>query len=255
MKPTHRILASCILLIIGQTAGRAQTVPTPPATAPAAPAAGDTVVLNPFLVSSGDDTGYAATNTLDGSRLNTALRDTPAAISVFTKDFLDDIGATDITSLLRYDLSTEFEYNDANSQGTGGQLGSIDGGQGWRTRGLTGAASTNGFRDAGGADDLYNVERVGSTRGPNAILFGTGASGGVLNLRTKIADPRRNLQSLELKVGDHDIKRATFDVNRVLLDKKFAVDRKSTRLNSVTVKSRMPSPKSYPLSLHDALPI
>src|SRR5688572_31748354 len=102
MKPTHRILASCILLIIGQTAGRAQTVPTPPATAPAAPAAGDTVVLNPFLVSSGDDTGYAATNTLDGSRLNTALRDTPAAISVVTKDFLDDIGATDITSLLRF---------------------------------------------------------------------------------------------------------------------------------------------------------
>ena len=42
-------------------------------------------------------------------------------MEVFTKDFLDDIGATDVGSLLRYDLSTEFEYNDANSQGTGGQ--------------------------------------------------------------------------------------------------------------------------------------
>jgi iron complex outermembrane recepter protein len=212
-------LAWCVLTLAGLPAGLSQTA----VSTPTAAAKEDAVVLNPFLVSSSADTGYAATNTLDGSRLNTALRDTPAAISVFTKDFLDDIGATDVTSLLRYDLSTEFEYNDANSQGTGGQLGSIDGGQGWRTRGLTGAASTNGFRDAGGADDLYNVERVGSTRGPNAILFGTGASGGVLNLRTKIADPRRNLTSVEFKVGDHDVKRATFDVNRVLIDKKFAL--------------------------------
>jgi outer membrane receptor for ferric coprogen and ferric-rhodotorulic acid len=43
------------------------------------------VVLNPFVVNTSTETGYAATNTLDGSRLNTALRDTPAAISVFTK--------------------------------------------------------------------------------------------------------------------------------------------------------------------------
>ena len=47
----------------------------------------------------------------------------------------------------------------------------MDTGAAWRTRGLTGSASTNGFRDAGGADDLYNVESAGSTRGPNAILF------------------------------------------------------------------------------------
>ena len=199
--------------VFGQTA-----LATPPVGAKE-----EAVVLNPFLVTEATETGYAATNTLDGSRLNTALRDTPAAISVFTKDFLDDIGATDVASLLRYDLSTEFEYNDGNSLGTGGQVGSIDGGQGWRTRGLTGAASTNGFRDAGGADDLYNVERVSSTRGPNAILFGTGASGGVLNLRTKIADPRRNFASTEFKVGTNDVRRATLDVNRVLLDKKFAL--------------------------------
>src|SRR5687768_7925892 len=106
MNVNHAYLASCLLLASGAAEGRAQTGAPPPA----APAAEEAVVLNPFLVSSSSDTGYAATNTLDGSRLNTALRDTPAAISVFTKDFLDDIGATDIGSLLRYDLSTEMEY-------------------------------------------------------------------------------------------------------------------------------------------------
>jgi hypothetical protein len=33
------------------------------------------------------DTGYLATNTVDGSGLNTALRDSLGAISVFTREF------------------------------------------------------------------------------------------------------------------------------------------------------------------------
>jgi iron complex outermembrane recepter protein len=212
----HTLLST--LLVAGSAGARAQS------TTPAAPAeAQETVVLNPFLVSSAADTGYSATNTLDGSRLNTALRDTPAAISVFTKDFIDDIGATDLASLLNYDLSAEMDFSDDNAAGTGSQVGALDTGTAWRTRGLTGAASTNGFRDAFGANDLYNVERVGSTRGPNAILFGTGAAGGLMNLRTKTADPRRNLHSFEVKVGDHDLRRTTFDVNRALVANRFAL--------------------------------
>lgn len=73
-------------------------------------------MLNPFVVTTEAETGYAATNTLNGSRLNTALRNTPAAISVFTRDFMDDIGATDIASLLLYDLSSEVEFGDANAE-------------------------------------------------------------------------------------------------------------------------------------------
>src|SRR5687768_13122100 len=101
MKQNYPCRILFLSLIFGLPGGLAQTVPAAPTSAKE-----DAVVLNPFLVTSSTDAGYAATNTLDGSRLNTALRDTPAAISVFTKDFLDDIGATDISSLLRYDLST-----------------------------------------------------------------------------------------------------------------------------------------------------
>ncbi len=213
----------CYLLIFWlATAAYTQVVP-PASGSSAAPATQEAVVLNPFVVTTDTETGYAATNTLDGSRLNTALRDTPASISVFTRDFMDDIGATDIATLLRYDLSSEVEFGDANADGTGNQVGSLDSGTAWRTRGLTGAASTNGFRDAGAGGDLYNVERVGANRGPNAILFGTGASGGVLNLRTKTADPRRNRYSVEGKVGDHDTRRGTFDINRVLLRDRLGI--------------------------------
>ena len=45
-----------------------------------------TVLLSPFEVRTDKDTGYVASNTLAGSRLNTKLADTPAAISVLTRN-------------------------------------------------------------------------------------------------------------------------------------------------------------------------
>jgi hypothetical protein len=38
------------------------------------------VELSPFTVTSGDDQGYRAQNTLAGSRLNSALKDTPGVL-------------------------------------------------------------------------------------------------------------------------------------------------------------------------------
>src|SRR5688500_8638484 len=85
-------------LAIGVVTANAQGMSQPP---------DETVTLSPFQVNAAQDTGYQATNTLEGSRLNTPLRDTPGAISIFAKDFLNDIGATDLESILRYDLSAE----------------------------------------------------------------------------------------------------------------------------------------------------
>ncbi|MEI6467821.1 MAG: hypothetical protein WCQ89_24080, partial [Verrucomicrobiota bacterium] len=53
----------------------------------------ETITLSPFQVRSDADQGYTASNTLAGSRLNTELKNTPAAVTVFTKEFLEDIGA------------------------------------------------------------------------------------------------------------------------------------------------------------------
>lgn len=89
------------------------------ATAPATSAATEPVTMSPFQVTSDEDTGYRATNTLDGSRLNTPLRDTPGAISVFTKDFIDDLAATDLTQLIRYDVNAEESHQDAEFSGVG----------------------------------------------------------------------------------------------------------------------------------------
>ena len=55
----------------------------------------DTVELSPFEVTATQDTGYQATETLAGTRIRTNLKDVGSAISVVTKEFMKDIGATD----------------------------------------------------------------------------------------------------------------------------------------------------------------
>jgi outer membrane receptor for ferric coprogen and ferric-rhodotorulic acid len=53
-----------------------------------APPPAETVKLNPFVVSENDAVGYSAASTLAGTRINTALRDVGAAISIITPEFL-----------------------------------------------------------------------------------------------------------------------------------------------------------------------
>src|SRR2546429_318795 len=73
---------------------------TPPANRAASDAEKDktekdgSIELSPFVVNEERDTGYAATDSLAGTRLRTPLKDIAASVSVITKDFLNDIGAT-----------------------------------------------------------------------------------------------------------------------------------------------------------------
>ncbi len=72
-------------LLLGILAPRvpAQTAPPRPAPAPV-----DPVVRTPFTVSTAKDTGYAASETLAGTRMRTSLRDVGASLTVLTPEFL-----------------------------------------------------------------------------------------------------------------------------------------------------------------------
>ena len=98
MKPhsAYHLPHACLLLglfaaastLSAQTAPASASSPTPvgspakapPTTAAAAPVEEKPVELSPFTVTSDDDQGYRAQNTLAGSRLNSALKDTPGVL-------------------------------------------------------------------------------------------------------------------------------------------------------------------------------
>ncbi len=125
------------------------------ATAPNKPDDEAAIVLNPFVVSTEKDTGYAASTTLAGPRLNTPVKDIGASVSIYTKDFLTDIGATNISDLLIYATGMETGGPGGNfSNGTGGNIDNDrivgDGSRNSpptqnRTRGLAGPNCTRGY--------------------------------------------------------------------------------------------------------------
>ena len=81
---TARRLLAVFATALCATLTSAQLPPASSAAGPAAAVKGDsTTVLSPFEVRSEQVVGYQAANTTSGSRLNSALKDTAASISVF----------------------------------------------------------------------------------------------------------------------------------------------------------------------------
>ena len=74
----------------------------------------DVVELSPFIVSTKGDDGYRAANTLAGTRMNSSLLQTPAAISGLTKEFPDDIGAENTLDMLKFGMSSDHERTDSS---------------------------------------------------------------------------------------------------------------------------------------------
>jgi catecholate siderophore receptor len=59
--------------------------------------------------------------------------------------------------------------------------------------------------------DVYTLERVEALTGPNAMVFGRGGSGGVINRITRQADGERHRNG-NLQVGSGDRRRGTVDI-------------------------------------------
>ena len=199
-------------------------------TAPAAAAETDEEVLqlSPFEVVAEEDSGYVATSTLAGTRIRTDLRDVGAAISVITKEFMKDIGATDNSTLLQYTTNAEVAGTRGTYAGLGngtsvdetGNLRSPGGAQ--RVRGLASADNTRDFFTTDIPWDGYNVDRIDIQRGPNSILFGLGSPAGIVNASLNGAG-FRNRGGLEYRFGSYGSQRASLDVNQVLIKDVLAI--------------------------------
>ena len=74
---------------------------------PTPTARNETIEMSPFEVSETSDDGYAARETLAGTRFKTELKDVPSQISVMTAEFLEDIATVDINDAFRYSINVE----------------------------------------------------------------------------------------------------------------------------------------------------
>lgn len=205
---------------------------TPPANPPPdSQAQHEVIELSAFVVNGERDTGYRAISTLAGTRIAMPLKDVGASISVYTRDFLTDIGARSTSDLLIFATGMEAAGSQGNFSGSGAGISDTqivgdgrrnDPQSGSRTRGLASPEFTRGFFITSIPMDSYNTSAVTVNRGPNAILFGIGSPAGVVDTTLVQADAARTRSRVEYRFGDNSSNRATLDHNQVIVPGKLA---------------------------------
>ncbi|HEX9785520.1 MAG TPA: TonB-dependent receptor plug domain-containing protein [Opitutaceae bacterium] len=194
----------------------------------------EVIELNPFLVdASSSDVGYTAMDSLAGGRANLPLRITAAPISSITRTFIDDVQVTNVKDILRWTAGAVPQNWRGGKSGSGSQFNawafSIRG-QGGLDQG--GNPPTRNYFPNYVVQDLYNVDRVEASRGPNSILFGVGDIGGAIATYTKIPRLDRSKEEGVLTVNSEGGVRFTADVNRPV-SKSVAV-----RINALAERER-----------------
>jgi catecholate siderophore receptor len=175
-------------------------LPTPPAPAAPAtsplPAAGTGLWGKPGT----DPVGYVVNSTSTATKTNTQLLNIPQSITVLTKDFVKDIDAESLGEAIRYVPGVIPHQGESNRDDfvIRGQRSNAD-------------LFVNGFRDdAQIIRDLYNIARIEVLKGPNAMIFGRGGGGGVINRVLKEADGVP-IHEVFVQGGQFDNKRVSVD--------------------------------------------
>jgi outer membrane receptor protein involved in Fe transport len=181
------------------------------------------VQMSPFEVNTDKDVGYAAQETLSGTRLRMDLRDVGASLSVLTPEFLEDLGVHSSTQALLYTPSVDTYIGDNTGDYNGAQQ-LFGNGQRVSLRGFTaGPSSAHDFFPALERNDTYNVEQLTLARGPNALLFGLGGSAGAMVSATKRAQYGKRSDTVSLQTDNWGSNRAAVDINRPLIKSKLAL--------------------------------
>ena len=155
------------------------------------------------IIVTGKIDGYRTEKTSSATKTNTPLIDVPQAITVLTREQIDDQAIRSVADLVRY-------------------VPGLSAGQGEGNRDqitLRGNNSTADFFVDGLRDDVqyfrgfYNVDRVEVLKGPNATIFGRGGGGGVFNRVTKGPIIGTNSATTEVTGDTFGSWAATGDVN------------------------------------------
>ncbi len=185
---------------------RAQTAPKP-----AVPAGPDAVVALPaFEVSTDQDRGYQAVNSLAGGRTNLPLALIPSAISAITAEFIEDLMLTNIRQSYFWTVNA--------APGNLRQQETIFGDYEYNIRGVGSGSTvpTRNYFHFYGAADTYNTERFEFARGPNSIVYGDAQLGGQPTTWTKVPRVDRDARSVRFQADSYGGWRGTFDVNQRL---------------------------------------
>ncbi len=156
----------------------------------------------PIIVTGTRDT-YQAESTSSGTKTATPLLNVPQSITVVTEKQLKDEAIYTISDLVRL-------VPGASSGQGEGHRDQIT----LRGNNSTADFFVDGFRDdAQYFRSFYNIDRVEVIKGPNAMIFGRGGGGGLVNRVTKHADTNRQFGQMSATATSFGAWAITADAN------------------------------------------
>ena len=145
--------------------------------------------------------GQRIAATSSAMKTATLLRDTPQAVTVVPASMIIDQRMQSMADVVRYMPGVGMAQGEGNRD----------------TPILRGNSSTADFYVDGVRDDAqyfrdtYNVDHVEALKGPNAMIFGRGGAGGVINRVSRQAG-WSPVQELDVQLGSFDNRRVTIDL-------------------------------------------
>ncbi|MFT5836842.1 MAG: catecholate siderophore receptor [Candidatus Azotimanducaceae bacterium] len=189
-------------LVTAQLLCFALTAATASAQDKAETAQAETQKLDDYVVTS----QFLYSEQVNALKTPTPIIDVPQSLSIFTSDQIQNQGFDSIRDLIDYTPGV------TTSQGEGHRDSVV----------FRGVRSTADFYVDGVRDDvqyyrsLYNVEQVEFLRGPNALLFGRGGTGGIINRVIKKGELGQNFNEYQVAVDTFGAYSAQLDSNYAL---------------------------------------
>lgn len=179
------------------------------------------IALSPFVVTTSKDRGYEAENTLSGTRLNTPAKFVGVSVSEITQALMQDLALFSTEDLVEYTTNAS-AYGSDGSLVSDTQLIGAETGPRFNIRGLVVTTTSRDFINTRVADDAYNTDRISVDRGPNAVLFGVGDPGGIVNAVSTRAVMKNSI-NIATRCDNWGSHRGTFRLNHVLLKDRAAI--------------------------------
>jgi catecholate siderophore receptor len=151
---------------------------------------------------------YVTQTTSSATKTPTPLLDVPQAVSIVTREQIKDQLMASVGDVVRYvpGITAHQGENNRDQVIIRGNSSSAD-------------FFVNGVRDdVQYYRDLYNLERVEALKGPNALIFGRGGAGGVINRVTKEAG-FAPLHEFTIQGGSFNDRRFSADLDQPFGDK------------------------------------
>ncbi len=191
---TRRMIVACAALLAATSGAFAQKAPASAAGPAEDQKKEEVITLSVFEVASTQGKGYTVTNAATGFKTNENLLKIPQAVTVLTRDLIDDIGAVDSSNILQYAGVLNFFAGESLA--------------------MRGTRINNPFLDEmpDGVPylDNVNIDSYTALRGPAATLYINASLGGTV-LKTSKFPLQKPQYSVTAKTNEHGTYRTEAD--------------------------------------------